>query len=122
MSMVAENGGGQDMKATLFAAGYTGYLIFGLFQIGATASGIEHLTGLWWLMCWIGALLIGWVPVIGTGLGIYGAHVQWEWSLPAAFALFIGLPILLFVPLLTVSVSAAIRRRAEASRARHGTA
>jgi hypothetical protein len=122
MSMVAEHGGGQDMKATLFAAGYTGYLIFGLFQIAATASGIEHLTGLWWLMCWIGALLIGWVPVVGTGLGIYGAHAQWEWSLPAAFALFIGLPILLFVPLLTVSVSAAIRRRTEASRARHGTA
>jgi len=122
MSMVAEHGGGQDMKATLFAAGYTGHLIFGLFQIAATASGIEHLTGLWWFMCWIGALLIGWVPVIGTGLGIYGAHAQWEWSLPAAFALFIGLPILLFVPLLTVSVSAAIRRRTEASRARHGTA
>ena len=110
------------MKATLFAAGYTGYLIFGLFQIAATASGIEHLTGLWWFLCWIGAILIGWVPVIGTALGIYGAHTQWEWSLPAAYALFIGLPILLFVPLLTVSVSAAIRRRTETSRARHGTA
>jgi heme/copper-type cytochrome/quinol oxidase subunit 2 len=110
------------MKATLFAAGYTGYLIFGLFQIAATASGIEHFTGLWWFMCWIGAILIGWVPVVGTALGIYGAHAQWEWSLPASYALFIGLPILLFVPLLTVSVSAAIRRRTEASRARHGTA
>jgi len=84
------------MKATLFAAGYTGYLIFGLFQIAATASGIEHLTGLWWFMCWIGAILVGWVPVFGTALGIYGAHAQWEWSLPAAYALFIGLPILLF--------------------------
>jgi hypothetical protein len=110
------------MKATLFAAGYTGYLIFGLFQIAATASGIEHLTGLWWFLCWIGAILIGWVPVVGTALGIYGAHAQWEWSLPASYALFIGLPILLFVPLLTVSVSAGIRRRTEASRARHGTA
>ena len=62
------------MKATLFAAGYTGYLIFGLFQIAATASGIQHLTGFWWLMCWVGAILVGWVPVVGTGLGIYGAH------------------------------------------------
>jgi hypothetical protein len=73
-------------------------------------------------MCWIGAILVGWVPLLGTALGIYGAHAQWEWSLPAAYALFIGLPILLFVPLLTVSVSAAIRRRTETSRAGQGTA
>jgi hypothetical protein len=104
------------VKATLFAAGYTGYLIFGLFQIAATASGIEHLTGLWWLLCWVGAILIGWVPAVGTAIGIYGAHAQWEWSLPASFALFVGVPILLFLPLLTVSVSSAIRRRAQAAR------
>ena len=110
------------MKATPFAAGYTGYLIFGFFQIAATASGIEHLTGLWWLMCWFGALLLGWVPVVGTALGIYGAHAQWQWSLPASFALFIGVPVLLFLPLLTVSVSAAIHRRTEAARARTRTA
>ena len=108
------------MKATLFAAGYTGYLMFGLFQIAATASGIEHLTGLWWLLCWLGAILVGWVPVVGTVLGIYGAHSHWEWSLPIACALFVGVPVLLFLPLLTVSVSAAIRRRAEAARTREG--
>jgi hypothetical protein len=106
------------VKATLFALGYTGYLILGLFQIAATASGIMHLTGLWWLFCWIGAVLVGWVPVVGTALGIYGAHTHWEWSLPVAFALFVGVPILLFLPLLTVSVSAAIRRRAAAARVR----
>ncbi len=106
------------MKATLFALGYTGYLIFGLFQIAAAATGIQHLTGLWWLMCWIGAILFGWVPVVGTALGIYGAHAQWEWSLPASCALFVGVPVLLFLPLLAVSVSAAIRRRTEAARAR----
>jgi hypothetical protein len=120
-AMAAEQGGEQDVKATLFAAGYTGYLLFGLFQIAATASGIQHLTGLWWLICWVGAILLGWIPLVGTGLGIYGAHAQWEWSLPASFALFVGVPILLFLPLLTVSVSAAIRRRTGAARARHGT-
>jgi hypothetical protein len=108
------------VKATLFAAGYTGYLIFGLFQIAATASGIEHLTGLWWLLCWVGAMLVGWVPVVGTVLGIYGAHGQWEWSWPVSCALFIGFPILLFVPLLAVSVPAAIHRKTEAARTRAG--
>ncbi len=106
------------MKATLFAAGYTGYLIFGLFQIAAAASGIQHLTGLWWLVCWVGAVLVGWVPVVGTALGIYGAHAGWEWSLPASVALFVGVPVLLFLPLLAVSVAAAIRRRTEAARVR----
>jgi hypothetical protein len=106
------------VKATLFAAGYTGYLIFGLVQIAATASGIQHLTGLWWPICGAGAVLLGWIPVIGTGLGIYGAHAQWEWSVPVSCALFVGVPIMLFLPLLTVSVPAAIRRRAEAARAR----
>jgi hypothetical protein len=108
------------VKATLFAAGYTGYLIFGLFQIAATASGIEHLTGLWWLLSWLGAILVGWVPVVGTVLGLYGAHAQWEWSWPASVALFIGMPILLFLPLLSVSVAAAIRRRTETPRTREG--
>ncbi len=110
------------MKATLFAVGYTGYLIFGLFQIAATAAGIQHLTGLWWVICWFGGILLGWVPVVGTALGIYGAHAQWEWSLPTSFALFIGVPVLLFLPLLTVSVSAAFHRRAEAARVRQRTA
>jgi hypothetical protein len=105
------------VKATLFAAGYTGYLIFGLVQIAATASGIQHLTELWWPICWVGAFLVGWIPVIGTGLGAYGAHAQWEWSAPVSCALFVGVPVMLFLPLLTVSVSAAIRRRAEAARA-----
>ena len=109
------------MKATLFAAGYTGYLIFGLFQIAATSGGIEHLTGLWWLLCWFGAILLGWVPLVGTALGIYGAHGQWGWSWPVACALFIGVPALLFLPLLTVSVSAAIHRRTEAARTHAGT-
>ena len=104
------------MKATLFAAGYTGYLIFGFFQIAATSSGIENLTGFWWFVCWFGAILVGWVPLVGTALGIYGAHAQWGWSWPAACALFIGLPLLLFLPLLTVSVSAAIQRRTLAAR------
>ena len=91
------------MKTTLFAVAYSGYLMFGLLQIAASACGLQHLTGLWWLFCWIASFLVGWTPVLGTALGIYGAHVQWDWSLPASFALFLGVPALLLV-LLTVSL------------------
>ena len=54
------------MKTTLVAAAYAGYLMFGLLQIVATASGIQHLTGVWWWLCWFGALLVGWIPLVGT--------------------------------------------------------
>ena len=91
------------MKTTLFAVAYSGYLMFGLLQIAATACGLQHLTGLWWLICWFASLLVGWTPVLGTALGIYGAHMEWDWGLPASFALFVGAPALLLV-LLTVSL------------------
>jgi hypothetical protein len=91
------------MKTTLVAAAYAGYLMFGLLQIVATASGIQHLTGMWWLLCWLGALLLGWIPLVGTALGIYGAYDGWKCSLPVAVALFVGIPAVLLL-LLTVSV------------------
>jgi hypothetical protein len=91
------------MKTTLVAAAYAGYLMFGLFQIVAAAMGIQHLTGMWWLVCWFGALLIGWIPLVGTAFGIYGAYGAWKWSLPVATALFVSIPTVLLL-LLTASV------------------
>jgi hypothetical protein len=81
------------MKALSVPLGL-GYALFGLVQITATASGIQHLTGLWWLVSWFIALFIGWMPVVGTALGVYGAHADWGWSLLPSFALFLGLPVL----------------------------
>jgi hypothetical protein len=91
------------MKTTLVAAAYAGYLMFGLLQIVATASGIQHLTGMWWLVCWFGALLVGWIPLVGTAFGVYGAYSGWKWSLPTSIALFLSIPAVLLL-LLTVSV------------------
>lgn len=91
------------MKTTLVAAAYAGYLMFGLLQIVATASGIQHLTGMWWWVCWFAALLVGWIPVVGTALGVYGAYSGWDWSLPTSIALFVSMPTVLLL-LLTVSV------------------
>jgi len=91
------------MKTTLAAAAYAGYLMFGLFQIVAAAAGIEHMTGLWRLLCWFAALLVGWMPLVGTALGIYGSHALWKWSLPEALAVFVGVPALMLL-MLTVSL------------------
>ena len=91
------------MKGTLVAAAYAGYLMFGLFQIVGAASGIQHLTGMWCLLCWFGALLVGWIPLVGTAFGIYGAYNVWQWSLPTAVAVFVMFPAALLL-LLTVSL------------------
>jgi hypothetical protein len=101
------------MRSTLVAAAYAGYLMFGLLQIVAAASGIQHLTGLWWLLCWLGALLVGWIPVVGTALGVYGAYSGWKWSLPVAIALFVSIPAVMLL-LLTVSVRSSAGTEPEA--------
>jgi hypothetical protein len=75
------------VKKTLFAATYALYLIFGLLQIVATADAIQRLTRLTRLTSWLAALVVGWVPLVGTTLGIYGAHADWQWSLRASCAL-----------------------------------
>jgi hypothetical protein len=91
------------MRTTLMAAAYVGYLMFGLFQIVATAIGIQHLTAMWWPVCWFGALLVGWIPVVGTAFGVYGAYGVWNWGLPVAIALFVSIPAVMLL-LLTVSI------------------
>jgi hypothetical protein len=58
----------------------------------ATVSGIQHATGLWWLVSWFIGLFLGAIPGLGTALGIYGAHMGWNWSLSAVFILFLGVP------------------------------
>jgi hypothetical protein len=68
------------------------YACVGLVQILATVSGIQHATGFWWLVCWFIGIFIGGIPGLGTALGIYGAHMDWNWSLSAAFILFLGIP------------------------------
>jgi hypothetical protein len=82
------------MKLILGAPFVIVYLLLGLVQIAATASGIQHFSDLWRFVSWWIAMFIGWTPLVGTALGIYGAHADWGWSLMASFSLFLGIPLL----------------------------
>jgi hypothetical protein len=87
------------------------YTLLGFVQIAAAAAGLEYLTGLPGFLCWLLALF-GWFPIIGTGLGIYGAYVAWGWTLTSAFALLLGVPVALFVMVLvTTAVGVAVASR-----------
>ena len=66
------------------------YLVLGLFQISATIAGIEHWLGIHWFFAGIIAIFVAWTPVIGTVLGMVGAHYAWGWSWLSAFLLFFG--------------------------------
>lgn len=75
---------------------YVLYLGLGLFQIAATIGGIQYWLGFHWLVAAIIAFFIASWPVVGTILGMVGAHYAWGWSWLAAFLLFFGPLILIF--------------------------
>ncbi len=78
------------MQALAFTVAFILYLGLGLFQIAATIAGIEHWFGIHWFFAGIIALFIAWSPIVGTVLGMVGAHYAWGWSWLSAFLLFFG--------------------------------
>jgi hypothetical protein len=91
--------------------GYVLYTFLGLFQIAATIAGVQHWLGIHWIVASAIALVIAWTPIIGTVLGMVGAHSVWGWSWPSAFLLFLG-P--LFVIAAFAFGAAALERKARA--------
>lgn len=66
------------------------YLALGLFQMAAIVVGLEEWIGLHWLLALPAALIIAYMPLLGTIVGMAGAVSGWGWSLSAAAALFLG--------------------------------
>lgn len=64
------------------------FFVVGFVQLIATADGMQWLTHWHWMVCWAIALLLGWSPLIGTALGVYGATHAWDWPWYWAIALF----------------------------------
>lgn len=81
---------------------FLGFLATAAAQVIATADGIEHLLGWNAFFSWTAAMMLGWTPVLGTALGVYGAHVAWHWSWPATLAVFLW-PVAVFALLLALS-------------------
>jgi hypothetical protein len=85
----------KKMKRALGCVSGIAFALVGLLQIVAVADGIEHWLGwhslLGYLVCWVVALFVGGWPIIGTALGMLGAHYAWGWSWLSAVFLFWGL-------------------------------
>jgi hypothetical protein len=82
---------------------YVGIALLSIFQVVATADGVAHLTG-WSFTSWLIAILVGWMPLIGTVTGIYGAISAWNWPWYGAVTLF-AWPIILVMALIGIAVA-----------------
>jgi hypothetical protein len=77
--------------------------LISVFQIIATNAGLAHFTGWSLFVTWPIAIAFGWIPLIGTATGIYGAVTTWNWPWYAAVALFIW-PTILVMALIGIAV------------------
>jgi hypothetical protein len=81
--------------------GCVGIALVSIFQVIATADGVAHLTG-WSFTSWLIATIVGWLPVIGTVTGSYGAISAWNWPWYGAVTFF-AWPIILVMALLGIA-------------------
>lgn len=84
------------MKGALGCLTSIGWLLLGLLQIVAVSDGIQHWLNWPSFACWLLALFVGGWPIVGTALGMIGAHFAWGWSWFSAFLLFWGLALAIF--------------------------
>jgi hypothetical protein len=100
------------MKNLVMIAGWIAYAVVGTIQVFATVDGVKYFTGFGSFAAWIIATLTGWIPILGTALGIYGAHKAWDWTLTNAFLLFVGIPgFFLILGLILVGAAAVMDKR-----------
>lgn len=77
----------------------TGYFVVGIVQIFAIMDGVAFATGFDGFVGFLIAIFTTYIPLLGAGLGIYGAVNVWDWSfLQAGLIFFWYIPIgILFV-------------------------
>ena len=96
----------QRMRRTWLVNGVInfGVAVALILQVIATADGITHVMGWNSFASWFVAIAMGWMPLIGTATGMYGAITVWEWPWYAAATLFTW-PIILVVARFGIAIS-----------------
>ena len=84
------------MKNTFSTLGCLVYVVMGMVQIAAIVAGFEEWWGWNGFFSIIGASIVGYLPIIGTVIGIGGAICGWGWYPMAAILLFCW-PLILYI-------------------------
>jgi hypothetical protein len=66
-----------SLWSKLWLMQFWGYLLMGLIQMVATYAAVYHLLGT--VAAILFGLFIGWTPIIGSVLSVYGATKVWGW-------------------------------------------
>src|SRR2546427_10797530 len=78
------------MKEKLGCLAAIVYAAVGFVQVLAIIDAIRIWLGIPWILAAFLSLIIGYIPLVGTIAGIYGATSAWGWNLGWAIALFFG--------------------------------
>ena len=83
-------------KGVLFAIAYVAYLVVGFIGIVAMVHGISYWLPIPKLLACFMAMVIVWIPLVGSIFCVKGAMVAWNWTLIGALTFF-GWPYVLFL-------------------------
>jgi hypothetical protein len=78
------------MKQFAMAMFGIAYAVLGIVGWFAEVDGLNLVLGWPKLVCWIVAFVTAGIPLLGTALGIWGAHAAWGWGWLPSIALFCG--------------------------------
>jgi hypothetical protein len=101
----------EDCMGALRIIGFIGYLLVGLLQIAATIEGLNSWVGIPTILAVPIALFLGYLPVIGSVVGMVGAIQFWGWQWYWAALLFFWPIVLLIVVGGFGALFEAVRRR-----------
>lgn len=74
------------------------YFVMGIVQLFAIMDGVGHAMNVGWIISFLVAAVVTYIPLLGSGLGVYGAVAVWDWSIWQAAALFFW-----YIPVLAVA-------------------
>ena len=77
------------------------YFVIGLVQLFAIVDGIGYALSVGKVISFIVALLITYIPLLGSIVGVYGAVNVWDWSIWQAGVLFFW-----YVPVFIIMMAA----------------
>ncbi len=81
----------------MFLFFYIAYFVMGIVQLFAIMDGIDYATGIGGIFGFFIALFTTYIPLLGAGLGVYGAVNVWDWHWIQAVLLYFW-----FIPVIIV--------------------